>query len=179
MTVRMRSVAAVALSSLVSLSVVARASADEPNPNPDPNAKAPEAAPAGGSRLQQHLSAVAQGHDADLSRYVADEKAPLPRAFPITGISFDFNQVEPTAGSADSISALADVMSNHPNARLRIEGSTELGTLPKGNVDLALGRANAVKAELVKKGIAADRITTALAPEVLGWRGVIVVVQNR
>ena len=84
-------------------------------------------------------------------------------------INFEFNSSILSDGYP-SLLRLADLMSQHRDYRVRVTGNTDYVGSGAYNDKLALRRANAVKAFLVKYGVADDQITTAgdgkRAPEV-------------
>ena len=55
---------------------------------------------------------------------------------------------------------MADLLTRHPNVRITLVGHTDNVGTAEYNQRLSEGRVNSVKAELVKRGIAADRINT-------------------
>ena len=80
-------------------------------------------------------------------------------------ISTSAQKVTFTAGSAKlsatantSLNQIVNVMNENPTLKLRIEGHAD--NVEKDNQKISEGRANAVKAYLVSKGISADRIET-------------------
>ena len=84
-------------------------------------------------------------------------------------INFEFNSSILSDGYP-SLLRLADLMSQHRDYHVRVTGNTDYVGSGAYNDKLAMKRANAVKAFLVKYGVADDQITTAgdgkRAPEV-------------
>ena len=78
----------------------------------------------------------------------------------IEGIFFDFNKDTIKKTSTKTLDAAAKVFQEFPDLKVEIVGhADEVGTR-EYNVSLSQRRADAVKAWLVKKGVAADRIET-------------------
>ncbi|MBD3335278.1 MAG: OmpA family protein, partial [Candidatus Eisenbacteria bacterium] len=84
-----------------------------------------------------------------------------PIEFPIAHINFKFGTAQIV--SADPIPVLeraAEIMQEHPDIRVQIEGHTDNIGSDEYNMDLSQKRANAVKEWLVSQGISADRLVT-------------------
>src|ERR1044071_2503544 len=75
-------------------------------------------------------------------------------------INFEFNSSILSDGYP-SMLRLADLLSQHRDYRVKVTGHTDFVGSVAYNDKLALARANAVKAFLVKYGANADQITTA------------------
>jgi len=75
-------------------------------------------------------------------------------------INFEFNSSILSDGYP-SLLRLADVLSQHRDYRVKVTGNTDYVGGAAYNDKLALKRAEAVKAFLVKYGASADQITTA------------------
>ena len=78
----------------------------------------------------------------------------------IQGINFRHNSAELTAASSATLDAAAKVLVDHPDLRIEIGGHTDNSGTPEYNRGLSQRRADAVKAYLVKKGVAEGRLTT-------------------
>jgi OOP family OmpA-OmpF porin len=78
----------------------------------------------------------------------------------IEGASFDTNsaKLKPTADA--KLQQVVDFAKQYPDANLQVDGYTDSRGSKPYNLKLSQHRADAVKAYLVKKGIAADRIST-------------------
>lgn len=76
------------------------------------------------------------------------------------GILFDVNSDAIRRESAPVLQQVADALTSQPSLKLRIEGHTDSSGNPAANLDLSARRAESVRKELVKLGIAADRLTT-------------------
>jgi outer membrane protein OmpA-like peptidoglycan-associated protein len=76
---------------------------------------------------------------------------------------FDFNKSEVSSTEAGKIDALVPYLARHPRARMSIEGFADVrGGASRHNVDLALSRAEAVKAAMLAKGVTEDRFDSLL-----------------
>ena len=78
----------------------------------------------------------------------------------IQGITFRHNSAELTVGSHATLDGAAKVLSEHADLRIEIGGHTDNSGTPEYNRGLSQRRAEAVKAYLVKKGIAEGRLTS-------------------
>jgi chemotaxis protein MotB len=63
------------------------------------------------------------------------------------------------AGDLPSLDKIADLLADHPDLRVRVEGHTDSSGADELNLTLSRKRAEAVKAALVERGVAAERIT--------------------
>jgi OOP family OmpA-OmpF porin len=78
----------------------------------------------------------------------------------IQGIEFDFGKAKIRPKSKPTLDAAAKVLTDYPDLRIEISGHTDNVGPRQKNVDLSQARADSVKAYLVEKGIADNRITT-------------------
>ena len=83
--------------------------------------------------------------------------------FATYGITFDVNQTEIKPESRPVLEEIAAMLTAHPELRVSIEGHTDSDGADDANMKLSQGRADAVKTELVKAGIGAERL------EAKGW----------
>ncbi len=81
---------------------------------------------------------------------------------PVTlkGTNFEFDSAKLTGGADSQLNEVADFASTYQDAKLDVSGHTDSIGTDAYNQKLSERRANSVKAYLVKKGVAADRITT-------------------
>lgn len=86
------------------------------------------------------------------------EKAILSQA--LEGVKFKTDSDVLLADSYPKLDAVAEVMKNHGDYKLTIDGYTDNTGDSKHNHELSLKRAEAAKARLIEDGISADRITT-------------------
>lgn len=78
----------------------------------------------------------------------------------LDGVNFDFNSANLRAESLSLLDQVAQMLVDNPSWKVTIEGHTDNIGGPAFNKDLSNKRAEAVKAFLVSKGVAADRLTT-------------------
>jgi OOP family OmpA-OmpF porin len=76
----------------------------------------------------------------------------------LEGVKFETNKAVLLPGSAATLDKVAAGLAAHPEVKIEISGYTDNVGDPKYNVQLSQSRADAVKAYLVSKGIAADRL---------------------
>lgn len=80
----------------------------------------------------------------------------------LRGIQFDTGKATITAGSADTLAQVGELLKSDAALKLEIQGHTDNVGAKAANLKLSQDRAAAVKAYLVANfGIAADRLTTA------------------
>jgi len=80
--------------------------------------------------------------------------------FVTTGIKFDVNKTTLKPESAGTINYVAKMMQDNPDWRFSVEGHTDSDGADATNQTLSEKRAEAVRAELIKLGIATDRLTS-------------------
>lgn len=78
----------------------------------------------------------------------------------ISGIAFDSGKATIKASSHTTLDGAAKVLSEYSALRVEISGHTDSTGSLESNMQLAQARSEAVKAYLVSKGVAADRIET-------------------
>jgi OmpA-OmpF porin, OOP family len=101
------------------------------------------------------------GPEAAMALYLRETSAPLPHKFDFERLTFESGTATVTADSDKTIDALTMMLQAYPSARVRLEGHTDSIGDPFGNQQLSQTRATAVKATLVARGIAGERIETA------------------
>jgi outer membrane protein OmpA-like peptidoglycan-associated protein len=100
------------------------------------------------------------GHD--LADYLdASAGVEVPKRFVFDHLNFEWATANLTPDSLPTLDRVAAALQAHPSAQVVLEGYTDATGVPSDNMRLSLARANTVKAALVARGIAADRITTA------------------
>ena len=80
--------------------------------------------------------------------------------FVTTGIKFDVNKATIKAESMGTINYVVKMMQDNPDWRFSVEGHTDSDGADTANQTLSEKRAEAVRAELIKLGIAANRLTS-------------------
>ncbi len=78
---------------------------------------------------------------------------------PVEAIKFATGKANITNASSSVLGELVTILKENKSYKLRVEGHTDSEGSDAFNLDLSNRRANAVKAYLVKNGIAADRLT--------------------
>jgi len=77
-----------------------------------------------------------------------------------SGIYFGNNNATLSSRSNASLDKVVTIMNENPTLKIRIEGHTDNSGSADANMTMSQNRANSVKAYLVSKGIAEDRIIT-------------------
>jgi outer membrane protein OmpA-like peptidoglycan-associated protein len=77
-----------------------------------------------------------------------------------TGIRFDIGKTSLKPESMGIINSIAEMMNEHPELKISVEGHTDSDGDLETNQKLSEGRAETVKKKLVAMGISADRLTT-------------------
>lgn len=85
----------------------------------------------------------------------------LPKRFQFEELNFELATTNLVPGSETELDQIAEVLKQHPNVVVRIEGFTDNTGDPASNEALSLARANKVKDELVNRGIDSARMETA------------------
>jgi OOP family OmpA-OmpF porin len=80
--------------------------------------------------------------------------------FDFDRLTFDSGSSTPRPDSKEQLDNIAEILKAYPNVRTKIAGYTDSTGNPQENLELSHARANTVKAELVARGVAADRIST-------------------
>jgi OmpA-OmpF porin, OOP family len=96
-----------------------------------------------------------------LALFLSSPDGQLPKRFVLDNLTFDSATAHLLPASASTLDSVAAVLKDHPTAQILLEGHTDNAGDPAGNQVLSQNRADAVKAALVARGVAADRISTA------------------
>jgi outer membrane protein OmpA-like peptidoglycan-associated protein len=97
----------------------------------------------------------------ELNQFFSDPSEPTPKVISLEGVAFEHGSDRLDPSSSAALDGVAAPLQAHPTADVRIDVSTD----DSGNADedrsLATRRANAVRDELVHRGVADERITTS------------------
>ena len=130
----------------------------------DAEAKAREAEQARAQAEQARRAAEAeQAKTAALAKELADLKAQQTNrglVLTVGDVLFATGRAEVAAGGMRSIDKLAEWLKKNPTRNLLIEGHTDNTGPEDFNMKLSQQRAEAVRDQLVSRGVGADRITT-------------------
>jgi len=130
----------------------------------DAEAKAREAEQARAQAEQARQAAEAeQAKTAALAKELADLKAQQTNrglVLTVGDVLFATGRAEVAAGGMRSIDKLAEWLKKNPTRNLLIEGHTDNTGSEDLNMKLSQQRAEAVRDQLVSRGVGADRITT-------------------
>lgn len=108
----------------------------------------------------RRIKVAERSFNATLADYLAKQpKAPF-RTFTFDNLTFDTNSAIIKGESETHVNELTEIMQAYPQLVIRIEGHTDNTGSESANETLSQERADAVKTQLVKAGIAADRVTT-------------------
>jgi OOP family OmpA-OmpF porin len=135
-----------------------RVQPSEPAPQP-PAATAPPAAPPAATAPAPETQpepaplAAEPGSTQDLAQFLAGSGE--------TPLNFAFGSARPTTESESTLDEIAAALNAHPKATIRVESHTDSVGTPEANLNLSQARADAIKNELVDRGVDAGRIETA------------------
>jgi len=82
-------------------------------------------------------------------------------------VTFDTNSTVVRPGLYSEINRIADILRQYPNTLVRVDGHTDSQGSSEYNMDLSKRRANAVRALLVQRGVADNRIESAAFGETM------------
>ena len=95
----------------------------------------------------------------DLNTFLKNgDASQLPKRFAFENLKFDSSKATLVAGSEAEIDTIAKALLANPTAKAKVEGYTDNSGNARANQVLSEDRAKAVKAELVSRGVAEDRI---------------------
>jgi outer membrane protein OmpA-like peptidoglycan-associated protein len=136
-------------------------------PASPPTETAPQAAPPGATATPPEGAESAapvtaeRGTIQDMAAYLSGSGETTPHAFSPAPLNFTFGSATPTTESMKTIDQIADLLKAHPSATIRVESHTDAVGTPEANLNLSQARANAIKNELVDRGVEGSRIETA------------------
>jgi outer membrane protein OmpA-like peptidoglycan-associated protein len=112
------------------------------------------------AEANQPLRAAAPARVGDLAAFL-NGAGEAPKTFAPKPLNFGFNSAELTPQSQGTLDKVASALTDHPSAKIRLESFTDdIGT-PDSNMQLSTARSEAVKNELVQRGVPEDSIDTA------------------
>lgn len=100
------------------------------------------------------------GVESKLIAFIEDAKRPVDDKtwFSFDRLHFDTGKATLKPESQEQLKNIAEILKAYPKVTIKIGGYTDNTGDPKANVTLSQQRADAVMAELVKLGVAADRL---------------------
>jgi OOP family OmpA-OmpF porin len=109
-----------------------------------------------------HAPDMLQVADAGAERGSAQLKATLDKACKVAiyGVNFDFDKATLRTDATPALDAIYKLLTDYKDLRVELGGHTDNVGDRKYNQTLSEQRVNTVKAWLVKKGVAGDRLTT-------------------
>ena len=96
----------------------------------------------------------------ELQRFLASGDAP-PRRFTFDHLNFATDSAELPGDAQQTVSALAQILTAYPKAKVELAGYADSTGSDPHNVQLGTQRAEAVEKALVDQGVATDRMKTA------------------
>ena len=96
----------------------------------------------------------------ELSSFLASGDAP-PRRFTFDHLNFATDSAALPADAQQTVSALAQILTAYPKAKVELAGYADSTGADPHNVQLGTQRAEAVQKALAAQGVAADRMKTA------------------
>ncbi len=106
------------------------------------------------------LNVAENSFNFSLAQFLATKGGQTPKVFTFDNLTFETNSAQITATARPNVDDLIQIMQAYPNMAIRIEGNTDSTGPDALNDQLSADRADAVKAELLKAGIAATRVAT-------------------
>jgi outer membrane protein OmpA-like peptidoglycan-associated protein len=122
---------------------------------PAPETEAPE------TKLEPAPVAAEPGSTEDLAQFLAGSGETTPHAFAPAPLNFTFGSAQPTTESEGTLDDVAAALNAHPKATIRVESHTDAVGNRESNLSLSQARADAIKNELVDRGVDGSRIETA------------------
>ncbi len=106
------------------------------------------------------LSGALNGIESRLVNYIQDPASKMEKTdwIDFDNITFSSGSHTLEASSMAQLTNLSDILKAFPNVKVKIGGYTDNVGEPKKNLALSTQRAESIVAELVKMGIAADRL---------------------
>lgn len=96
-----------------------------------------------------------------LAAFLASSGGELPRRFVLDTVDFDAATAQLSPGSTGTLDSIAAALKDHPTTEIVLEGHTDSAGDPASDQRLSQQRAEAIKAALTARGVAAERISTS------------------
>jgi outer membrane protein OmpA-like peptidoglycan-associated protein len=128
-------------------------------PAPEETAPAPaETAPAPAPAAPE--AAAKLPGTQEMAAFLAGTGGTTPQRFAPTPLNFETGSTQLTAESKPTVDELADILRANPSASITVQSFTDDTGTMAGNQTLSTARSEALKAQLVAKGVDASRIDT-------------------
>lgn len=111
------------------------------------------------------LAVTPNGINEQVGGFLAGTEPTPSRAFQFDKLNFDTAKADIRPQDQGDIDAMAQILQAYPNARIKVVGYADARGSDPANKDLGQRRAEAVKAALGAKGVAANRVETASGGE--------------
>ena len=95
----------------------------------------------------------------ELQRYLGSADA-APRRFTFDNLNFATNSAELPADAAETVSALAQILTAYPKAKVALQGYADATGPDPRNIELGAARAATVAKALITQGVDASRVST-------------------
>jgi outer membrane protein OmpA-like peptidoglycan-associated protein len=110
------------------------------------------------------LAVTPGGLNEQVGGFLAGTEA-TPRTFQFDRLNFNTSASDIRTEDQGDLDQMAQILQAYPNSRIRVVGYADARGSTPANQQLGLARANAVKAALTAKGVAAERVETASGGE--------------
>lgn len=106
------------------------------------------------------LAVTPGGLNEQMGGFLAGTEA-TPRTFEFDKLNFDTAKADVRPQDREDLNQMAEILQAYPNSRIKIVGYADARGSDPANKTLGQRRADAVKAALTAKGVAANRVETA------------------
>lgn len=110
------------------------------------------------------LAVTPNGVNEQVGNFLAGKEA-APRTFQFDRLNFETAQADIRPQDQGDIDGMAQILGAYPTAKIKVVGYADARGSDPANKELGQRRADAVKAALTAKGVAADRVETASGGE--------------